>query len=544
MITTYSLNHFGIVASACKELNIAEIIDTLIPHDPQQKVTTGQAAVAMIINGLGFSNRPLYLFPQFFEKKPVELLIGKEITSYSLNDDTVGRALDRLFNYGCTELFSSIAYIVAKSADVDKKFGHLDTTTFSVHGKYESSDNEDAAIHITYGKSKLRRPDLKQIFLNLLVSSDGGVPLFMQTLNGNSSDTTIFRKTVTEFRRGLKENLQEITYWIADSKLYTDKTLREMKDYLLWISRVPDNIMDAKNIIEKTATSLNELHSLDGENGYSYRRHESTYGGVNQRWLAVHSEQAEKRAIDTIERAVNKELEKLQKKAKKLHRKKFYCEPDARNSLSSLQRDMKYHTICIDEIVQKEKYNARGRPSKTKKKEKIITYFPRTRITRTEEVIGLEIKKKAIFIIATNELSEKKLTDQEVFDSYKGQQTVERGFRFLKDPLFFASSLFLKKPERIVALTMVMCLTLLVYSICERKLRMALKEQEQSIVNQVGKPTQRPTLRWIFQLFEDVHLVKIEDNNEVKYEVKNLRPDGIMALNILGEEYMAHYLLA
>lgn len=73
---------------------------------------------------------------------------------------------------------------------------------------------------------------------------------------------------------------------------------------------------------------------------------------------------------------------------------------------------------------------------------------------------------------------------------------------------------------------------------------MALKEQEQSIVNQVGKPTQRPTLRWIFQLFEDVHLVKIEDNNEVKYEVKNLRPDGIMALNILGEEYMAHYLLA
>ena len=96
----------------------------------------------------------------------------------------------------------------------------------------------------------------------------------------------------------------------------------------------------------------------------------------------------------------------------------------------------------------------------------------------------------------------------------------------------------------IVALTMVMCLSLLVYSICERKLRMVLKEQKKSIMNQVGKPTQIPTLRWIFQLFEDVHLIKIEENEEVRYEVKNLRPDGITVLNILGEEYMAQYLLA
>jgi len=114
----------------------------------------------------------------------------------------------------------------------------------------------------------------------------------------------------------------------------------------------------------------------------------------------------------------------------------------------------------------------------------------------------------------------------------------------LKDSLFFTSSLFLKKPERIVALTMVMCLALLVYSICERKLRKVLEEQKMSIMNQIGKPTRRPTLRWIFQLFEDVHLVKIERNENVRYEVKNLRPEGISALNMLGENYMSYYLLA
>jgi len=136
------------------------------------------------------------------------------------------------------------------------------------------------------------------------------------------------------------------------------------------------------------------------------------------------------------------------------------------------------------------------------------------------------------------------LRDQEVFDHYKGQKHVERGFRFLKDPMFFASSLFLKKPKRIVALTMVMCLALLVYSIGERKLRKLLQDQGETLQNQVQKPTQRPTLRWIFQLFEDVHLVKIEESRkEPRYEVKNLRPDGIKALKILGKHYLGSYLL-
>ena len=203
MISTYTLNHLGIVSGLCEELQLRETVDALIPPDPQQKVTTGQAVVAMIINGLGFSNRRLYLFPQFFEFKPVDLLVGKGLSAEDLNDDTVGRALDRLFNYGCTELFCYVASVATKIMGVDKKFGHLDTTTFSVHGDYESSAEEGAAIHITYGHSKKKRPDLKQIFVNLLVSSDGAIPLFMQTLNGNSSDVTTFRKTVTEFRKGL-----------------------------------------------------------------------------------------------------------------------------------------------------------------------------------------------------------------------------------------------------------------------------------------------------------------------------------------------------
>lgn len=542
MISTYTLNHFGIVSGICNELNIAGIIDTLIPPDPQQKVSTGQAVVSMIINGLGFSNRRLYLYPQFFENKPVELLIGDHISADELNDDAIGRALDRVFQYGCTELFCSLSYIVAEHQQVQKKFGHLDTTTFSVHGKYDCSDADDAVIHITRGRSKEKRPDLKQIFLNLLVSFDGGVPLFMQALDGNSSDSVTFRKTVSDFKSGIKKHLQEITYLIADSKFYAEETLKLVKQDVLWISRVPETVGEAKQVIEETVLSLSELSSLQED--YLYKKHRSFYGGIEQRWLIIYSKHALKKAADTVDNSVKKECEQLKGKVKTLKKKEFFCRKDACDAWKGLKIQCIYHTVTLERVEMKTRYKRRGRPSQEKKHEnRMITYIPHYRVTLDEQVKEMEVAKKAMFVIASNELSERKLSDVEMLSHYKDQQKVENGFRFLKDPLFFASSLFLKKPERIVALTMIMCLSLLVYSIGERKLRGLLKEYSETIKNQVNKPTNKPTLRWIFELFEDVHYVEITEGDTVRYEVHNLRPEGEKALRILGNNYMKPYLL-
>ena len=99
---------------------------------------------------------------------------------------------------------------------------------------------------------------------------------------------------------------------------------------------------------------------------------------------------------------------------------------------------------------------------------------------------------------------------------YKAQAvSVERGFRFLKDPLFFADSLFLKKPERIMALIMVMGLALLVYALAEHQLRTALQVENQTIPDQVGKPTARPTMRRVFQIFEGIDLLFIVAGGQV-----------------------------
>jgi len=121
--------------------------------------------------------------------------------------------------------------------------------------------------------------------------------------------------------------------------------------------------------------------------------------------------------------------------------------------------------------------------------------------------------------------------------------SVERGFRFLKDPLFFAHSLFLKKPERLMALLMIMGLSLLIYSLAERKLRQALKDLSATVPDQRRKPTQRPTIRWIFQLFEGLDILLVKQNGDVWLrQLLNLRPAQEQVITLLGSQVQKCYL--
>jgi transposase len=201
--TLYSskqLDHLGLVAGMCDELGIAELIDKLIPQDTEKrKVSVGQAVKAMILNGLGFANRALYLTELFFRDKPVDRLIGEGIEAEHLNDDTLGRTLDVLYTAGVNKVYSPIALSVVKQLELQCRFGHMDSTSFHVDGNYNSDEApENGVIHITKGYSRDHRPDLNQLTLQLLAEGQAGIPLLMQTLNGNNSDKESFRETCTE----------------------------------------------------------------------------------------------------------------------------------------------------------------------------------------------------------------------------------------------------------------------------------------------------------------------------------------------------------
>src|SRR5450631_1531583 len=103
------LDHLGIVAGVCQEIGLAAWLDEQDSTNRQQ-VSVGTATTAMILNGLGFSNRQLYLVPQYFANKPVEHLLGAGITADMLNDDCLGRTLDWLYEHDVTTLFAGIAH--------------------------------------------------------------------------------------------------------------------------------------------------------------------------------------------------------------------------------------------------------------------------------------------------------------------------------------------------------------------------------------------------------------------------------------------------
>ena len=124
------LDHLGIVAGVIKDLGIIEAIDARIPPNDREAISTGEAVAGMIINGLGFSCRPMTLTPQFFENKPLELLFRQGITSDYFNRFKLGRSLDKVHEYGCDLLFSEVAGSVIEQEGISLRFNCLDTTSF------------------------------------------------------------------------------------------------------------------------------------------------------------------------------------------------------------------------------------------------------------------------------------------------------------------------------------------------------------------------------------------------------------------------------
>ena len=147
---------------------------------------------------------------------------------------------------------------------------------------------------------------------------------------------------------------------------------------------------------------------------------------------------------------------------------------------------------------------------------------------------------KAGCVVGTN-IEVSQLSALEVIAAYKGQAQAEGGFRCLKDPLLFVSSLFVKKPCRIPGLLMVMTCALLVYSVTQRRLRRHVARQNEPRPNQMNQPTVRPTLRWVFQLLEGIHRVRVTVQGKVHDLIAGLNEVQINILRLFGEEVCRLY---
>jgi transposase len=537
---TERLDHLGIVAGVCQEAGIAEWLDTQAGED-RRSVSVGKATVAMILNGLGFSNRQLYLVPQYFENKPVEHLLGEGITADMLNDDCLGRTLDWLYAHDVTTLFAGLAWQARHRFGIAAHHLHIDTTSFSVSGDYTSQEEgTPVPVAITYGYSRDHREDLKQWMLALATTHDGDVPVFLRPLDGNSSDKEYLSAAVKQVMTQLREQVpeeHEQRIAVFDSGGYSEANMKSYHDAKIsWISRVPETSTAAKTALEEVDEQWQPLSDASGE--YVVRTMDLPQG--KERWVIVRTHAQVQATQEQMEKKVKKTHQEWEKRLWHLSNQAFGCETDAQKAWEKALKGKPSWLVATFTFKEQKQYQQRGRPKKEATADQTVWYLAPTLAVDQPAVTALA-RKKAAFIVATNILDEHQLSHEQVISTYKEQGGVERGFRFLKDPLFLASSIFVKKPERVIALSFVMVLCLLVYRLAEQKLRRQLVATQQTIPNQVNKPSNRPTMRWIFQCFEGIDLLHIRIGSDFHTQVLGLKTLHQQVLRLLGPVYSQFY---
>src|SRR6267143_987292 len=460
------LDHLGLIASVINDLGLVSLIDARLKPDDQEAITSGEAVKGMILNGLGFANRPLSLSPQFFANKPLDLLFRPDVTAEMFSRFKLGRTLEEVNTYGSDLLFSEIALVVCQHEAINQRFNHLDTTSFSLTGDYVP-ESDQQAITITHGYSEDHRPDLKKAVLELMVSQDGGVPLVSKTWDGNASDTKVFRERAQTLMTTFK-NSPSPRYVVADCKLYHKENAANLKA-LPFITRIPNTLKVVSQVMTQ-ALAIDRWHDVDAQRRYQCL--ELCHFGIEQRWLVVHSEAAAWRAESSVYKAQQREYAAIEQHLFHLQARRFDTPAAAQAALAPVAKTWKYHQVDASELIAHKRYATKGRP-RADTPCQAIEWQIQARVRPDAQRIGHAKQLGACYVLGTN-IATEQLSDVEVIAGYKGQAQAEGGFRFLKDPLFFVSSLFVKKPCRIQGLLMVMTLALLVYAVAQRRMRRQL----------------------------------------------------------------------
>ena len=216
------VNHF------LDRMKLEEILQRhLPPDDPRLKVPTSRGLLLLIRNVL-LSREPMYGLGEWAERYAPDLLGMTTGQLGKLNDDRIGRCLDRLFEATTPQLIMDVVRHVVEEFAVGLDELHNDSTTVSFYGAYDEAAEEGrrrgrATAAITLGHSKARRPDLKQLLYILTVTEDGGVPVYFTTASGNVTDDTTHRATWDL----MCELIGDVNFlYVADCKLATSENLK------------------------------------------------------------------------------------------------------------------------------------------------------------------------------------------------------------------------------------------------------------------------------------------------------------------------------
>jgi transposase len=540
-IESYSVKHLPIVKVYADRLGLVELINQLVPS--QMELPPGIFFLGMVLDTLTGRN-PLYRLEHFFEEQDTELLLGMEVGAKSFNDVNVGRFLDKVFDVGAVKIFKEISMRAVSKFGLDCRHVHFDTTSRSVYGDYETCGNEP--FEITYGHSKDHRPDLKQFLISMLCV-DRNVPVFGKIEDGNASDKHLNHDVLSEISKYMAAHgLGTGAFiYIADSAAITKKNLEAIGQDILFISRLPATFKECdraiKEAVQKNAWQdigvIAETEPTERRPAAYYKSYETevTLYGETYRAIVVHSSAHDRRRQKRIERKLLEEKKTLTGKCNEVTKLEYFCRQDAEAAANRLlEKPFTYYKINT-QVAEKPIYD-KGRPRKDGFREvKEMRYVVSADIVEDVVAVSTFREEAGCFVLITNVPKE---TEGEIrYDSkailglYKEQYGIEQDFGFLKDPVI-VNSVFLKKPQRIEVLGLILLTSLLIWRLMERSMRQYVAQTGENLPGWDHKPTDRPTSFMMTTKFTGIMVIKIGNERRLS---KPLHPDQeafLMALRI------------
>jgi transposase len=459
-----------------KRLGFIGFINHHVTWDEKQvKLTPGQLALSVVLSTFCSSRYPLSRIPQHFSSMNTEMLFGKGVNAEEISDDAIARTLDKIYEAGAENLYSKLALTAFTTFDIPLGNLHSDTSSHTFYGDYDScEDLEYDGIDITYGFSKEHRPDLKQIMVGNIVNADG-IPLVHRTLDGNTSDCLWNQEAIGTLSDLLKDRICDVVY-IADAKLVTEANLRLLhKHQMRFISRVPDSFCaKLTSRVKKEAyenCQWEDLGSIVADKNHAFYQgvsHTRYLGMEKVRLLVVKSSAGR----DGFAARLQKERNELERKVREITRQEFACEPDAVAAAENFKKQGSKHFFSLSYTLSSTTTQKRrvGHPGKTPKPpSEVVHWHISFQITEKDSMIQSAQKQSESFVLVTN-IPAEQMDDRTLLWRYKEQHVVETGFRWLRQPSM-ASTIFLKKPGRIVALMMLIHVALMIRALMQREAR-------------------------------------------------------------------------
>jgi transposase len=540
-IQACDVRYLPIISAYARTLGVVEEVDRLCGS--KRGVSDGQIVLALIVDALS-GRSPLFRLPQAFAKLDTELVLGAAIPAEKLNDDAVGRALDRIFEVGTGKVLSAVALRAVKLFDLNTTHVHHDTTSHSVYGDYDlyGDTSHDQPFLITFGFSKDHRPDLKQLVHSLLCV-DAGIPIFSQCENGNLSDKVVNRNLIPTMVERMAELGQDNFLYVGGSALITPDNLALMDDFkngFRFLSRLPASYKECGKAVAKAVRQdrWHDLGALSEEPSTPKRKPAHYHGfetvvdlyGVWYRALVVHSDAYDERRVKKLERALEHDKLDVERIASEQEKIEYACAPDAQAAVLRLPKG-RFHDL-VGQVEEKPIY-VTGRPKAdgTRKIQR-TTYRLKISVRPREEAIERARKEAGCFVLITNDPEESSggLSSKELLRAYQDQHSVERNFGFLKDPVI-VNALFLKSPRRIEALGLILVLALMIWRLMERTMRVSLKESNTKVVGWNNRQTSRPTSFMMTTKFVSVIVIRTA---EQRFLAEPLDPVQEGYLRILG----------